>query len=339
MSDSNAPGVQQDHHELMVAVAQFQMPSLRRSVWQFASTFAGYVLLNAAMYVLVRHSVWLAVMIALPAAAFLVRLFIVQHDCGHGAFFRSRRSNDVLGRFCSVFTFTPYAFWRRQHAHHHASFNNLDRRDAGIDFYSACATVAEYLALSRARRVLYRAFRHPILTQLLLPPLVFVLLYRVPFDVPKSWRRERRSDLMTNIALGGALVTLTMIFGPCAVALVQLPIIAVASIIGAWLFSAQHRFEEAVWERQSAWSYMRASLEGSSYLKLPPILQWFTGNIGFHHVHHLCARVPNHRLQECHASRREFQHVKTLTLRQALCAPRYVLWDEKLRRMMRFPAS
>lgn len=339
MNDGDALAVLDDHHDLMVALAPLQTPLLRQSLWQVGSTFVGFVALNAAMYVLARHSAWMALTIALPAAGFLVRLFIIQHDCGHGSFFRSRRLNELLGCFCGVFTFTPYAFWRRQHANHHASFNNLDRRDFGIDLYSTCATVAEYRALPYARRILYRGLRHPILTQVLLPPIVFVLLYRFLFDAPKTWRRERRSILMTNATLGAAFTALTVIFGMQTVALVQLPIIAVAAIIGVWLFSVQHRFEGAIWEHQEGWSHMRASLEGSSYLKLPALLQWFTGNIGFHHVHHLCARVPNYRLQECHEARPEFQRVTILTLRQAICAPFYALWDEDLRRMVPFPAS
>ncbi len=184
--------------------------------------------------------------------------------------------------------------------------------------------------------MLYRALRHPILTQVLLPPVVFVLIYRLSFDAPKTWRRERRSVLMTNAALATMFAALIVVFGLRTVALVQLPIIAVASIIGVWLFSVQHRFEGAMWERQESWNHLQASLEGSSYLKLPKILQWFTGNIGFHHVHHLCAHVPNYRLQECHESQPVLGYVTTLTLGQAICAPFYALWDEELSRMVRF---
>lgn len=325
-----------DRAALMAALAPFQAPSLRRSVWQVVSTFAGYLALNAAMYALAGHAVWIGLALAFPAAGLLVRIFIIQHDCGHGSFFRSRRMNDALGGVCSVFTVTPYAFWRRQHANHHACFNNLDRRDTGIDLYSTCATVAEYRAMTRPRRLWYAAVRHPVVAQLVLPPLLFLVVYRVCFDAPASWRRERRSVWMTNVALGAILATLTVVFGWRAVLLVQLPIIALASIIGVWLFSVQHRFEETIWQRQSGWNHMQASLRGSSYLKLPRILQWFTGNIGFHHVHHLSARVPNYRLQACHASRREFQNVATLTLWQALGAPCFALWDEELGRMVRF---
>ena len=321
----------------MAALAPFGKPSLGRSLWQFSSTFAAYLAVNAVMYRLVSISAWLAVALAVPAGGLVVRLFIVQHDCGHGSFFRSRRLNDMLGRCCSVFTFTPYAFWRRQHANHHASFNNLDRRDPGIDLYSTCATLAEYQAMRPARRLLYRAIRHPAVTQLLLPPFIFLLLYRLPFDAPRNWRRERRSVMATNAALVLFLAGLCFALGWRAVALVEMPTIAVASIIGVWLFSVQHRFEEVLWARQEQWSQVQASLEGSSHLRLPRVLQWFTGNIGFHHIHHLSARVPNYRLEECHAARSEFQAATTLTFWQALRAPCYALWNEDEGCMIPFP--
>lgn len=337
MSAIQGPGVALDRRDLMAALAPFQQPSLWRSLWQFTSTFVTYLVISAVMYIFVPISSWIALALTLPAGGLLVRLFIVQHDCGHGSFFRSRRSNDMLGRFCSVFTFTPYAFWRRQHANHHASFNNLDRRDTGIDLYSTCATLAEYQAMSPYRRLLYRAVRHPAMMQILLPPLIFLLLYRLPFDAPRSWRRERSSVMATNAALVALLGGLCFVFGWRAVALVQLPTVAIASIIGVWLFSVQHRFEDALWARQEHWSQVQASLQGSSHLSLPRLLQWFTGNIGFHHIHHLSARVPNYRLEECHAARCEFQAATTLTFWQAIRAPCYALWNEEAGCMVPFP--
>ena len=336
-TNTMATAAQPDRRELMAALAPFQSPCVRRSLVQFATTLGGYLLVNAAMYAVLPVSAWLVLPLALLAGGLIVRLFIVQHDCGHGSFFRSRRSNDLLGRFCSVFTFTPYAFWRRQHANHHASFNNLDRRDPGIDLYSSCATLKEYQALPRGKRLLYRLIRHPAVTQLLLPPVVFLLVYRLPFDAPRNWHRERRSVLFTNVVLAAALGILTLAFGWQSVLIVQVPIIVVASVVGVWLFSVQHRFEDSMWERQEHWSVVQASLEGSSYLRLPRVLQWFTGNIGFHHVHHLSARVPNYRLQECHEARQELHTVTTLTFWDAICAPYYALWDEDRRRMVRFP--
>src|SRR5216683_8378931 len=231
-----------------------------------------------------------------------------QHDCGHGSFFRSRWANELIGSLCSLMTLTPYAFWRRQHARHHGSWNNLDRRAAsGLDIYSSCLTVAEYRALGRWRRRLVRLANHPIVANLLLPPLVFVILYRVPFDAAKGWRHERLGVYLTNLALADFIGGLGLAVGYGRVAAVQLPIMVIASIVGVWLFSIQHRFEHAQWMPDASWSFAVASLGGTSYLRLPRLLQWFTGNIGFHHVHHVDPRIPNYRLEECHNADAGFQ--------------------------------
>ena len=327
-----------ERRALASAMAAYQSPSLARSLAQFGTTFALFLAVLVAMYAAFHTVPWLTMLLAFPAAGLTVRLFIIQHDCGHGSFFRSRRLNGALGRFCGAMTFTPYGFWRRQHANHHASFNNLDRRDGGIDIYSSCATLREYRALPPLRRWLYRASRHPVLTQFVLPPIVFLILYRVPFDTPRtSHKRERMSVHATNLAIGAILVALMLKFGPWPVLLVHLPVMALASIVGVWLFSVQHRFEEAQWARQDSWSATDAALHGSSYLKLPRVLQWFTGNIGFHHIHHLASRVPNYRLQACHESNAGLLGSATvLTLREALLAPCYALWDEERGRMLRF---
>jgi omega-6 fatty acid desaturase (delta-12 desaturase) len=237
---------------------------------------------------------------------------------------------------CSVITFTPYANWRRQHNSHHGNWNNLDRRESGADIYSACLTVAEYRALSRRGRFLYRAIRHPLVAQILLPPLVFILLYRVPFDTPKAWVRERRSVWLTNVAIFGAMGALALWVGLGRVLMVQLPVIALASMLGVTLFSLQHRFDGVVWARQSEWTVTGASLDGSSYLRLPRVLQWFTGNIGFHHVHHLSPRVPNYRLAACHAAIPALHAVTTIGWRDAMGAIRRMLWDESTGRMIPF---
>jgi len=243
----------------------------------------------------------------------------------------------VIGSLCSLMTLTPYAFWRRQHARHHGSWNNLDRRAAsGLDIYSSCMTVAEYRALERWRRYLVRLTNHPIVANLLLPPLVFVILYRVPFDAAKGWRRERRGIYLTNLALVALIGSLGLALGYGHVAAVQLPIMVIASIVGVWLFSIQHRFEHAQWMTDASWSFAAASLGGTSYLRLPRLLQWFTGNIGFHHVHHVNPRIPNYRLEECHNADVGFQLASTLTLRTALQALRYALWDSDLERLVPF---
>jgi acyl-lipid omega-6 desaturase (Delta-12 desaturase) len=323
--------------QILARTEAFQTPILARSLGQLATSFGGFFLICAAMYLSLAVSLWITLPLSVLAAGFLVRIFIIQHDCGHGSFFRSRRANQLIGSLCSLMTLTPYAFWRRQHARHHGSWNNLDRRAAsGLDIYSSCMTVAEYRALGRWRRCLVRFTNHPIVANLLLPPLVFFILYRVPFDAAKEWRRERRGVYLTNLALAVFIGGLGLVLGYGRVAAVQLPIMGIASIVGVWLFSIQHRFEHAQWMPDASWSFAAASLGGTSHLRLPRLLQWFTGNIGFHHVHHINARIPNYRLEECHNADAGFQSAPTLTLRTALQAMRYALWDSDLERLVPF---
>lgn len=320
--------------DLREAVAEFQAPHLHRSLWQVATSFGGFLTVCAGMYVLVDLAYWAALALAPLAAGFLVRVFIIQHDCGHLAFFRTKRANDVLGCACSLFTMTPYASWRRQHAGHHGIWNDLDRRQSGADIYSSCLTVTEYRALTTGRRWLYRISRHPIVANVLLPPVIFLVIYRVPFDTPRKWQRERRSVHLTNCALFGVLATLGFLLGFGKVASVQLPIMILASIVGVWLFSIQHRGEDIRWVRQDAWSSTSAALQGSTYMRLPALLQWFTGNIGYHHVHHLNPKIPNYRLQTCHESTPALQAVPTCSLQAAFRALRLVLWDEDRGRLV-----
>lgn len=331
-------GAAPDRRTMLASLASFQAPSARRSMTQLAVTAAPYAALVAFMYYAYYHiSPWLSLALALPAAGLVVRLFIIQHDCGHGAYFRSRWANETVGLLCSLTTYTPYVLWRRHHAAHHAVWNNLDKRPSGSDIYSGCLTLKEYEALSPIRQRLYRAALHPLVSHLLLPPIVFVLVYRIPFGTPKGWQKERINVYLTNLGIGGFLLTLTLLMGWEPVLLVQLPVIAMASIIGVWLFAVQHRFEHALWLRQTDWTAIGAAMHGSSWLRLPKVLQWFTGNIGFHHVHHLMPRVPNYRLQAAHRADPAFAAVTGLTLWQALRAPSFTLWDEARGAMVRFP--
>jgi len=317
---------------------RFQAPILARSLSQLATSFGGFFLICAVMYAAAGASIWIPLPLSIIAAGFLVRIFIIQHDCGHGSFFKSRRANDFLGILCSLLTLTPYTFWRRQHARHHGSWNNLDRRaDGGIDIYSSCMTVAEFRALGGWRRAAVRFMHHPIVANLMLPPFIFIFLYRTPFDAATGWRRERRTVYLTNIALAALFGGLGLAFGYRHVAAVHLPIMIFASIVGVWLFSVQHRFENALWAADSNWDFTSASLKSTSYLYLPRILQWFTGNIGFHHVHHINPRIPNYRLEACHNASDHFQAVQILTLRTALKALQYTLWDKDVERLVSFP--
>lgn len=332
----SAKGAAVDPAALRREVARFQVPNPGRSLLQLATSLGGFFATCASMYVLNGVSGWLALALAPIAAGFLVRIFIIQHDCGHYAFFRSRRANDIVGFLCGLLTLTPYASWRRQHAGHHGIWNDLDRRQSGADIYSFCLTVAEYRKLSPAGRWWYRATRHPLVSNVVLPPLIFFVLYRLPFDMPKSWRHERRMVHLTNLALVAIVGGAGFLLGYGSFAAVQFPVMVVASIVGVWLFAAQHRGERIRWARHDDWEPISAALESSTYLGLPSVLQWFTGNIGFHHVHHLNPRVPNYRLQECHEAIARLRDVPKLSLLGGLKAMRYVLWDEAQSRMVTF---
>lgn len=320
------------------AVARgFQVASTPHAVWQLVTTLPPLIALLAAMHATLAFGVWwLLPGLALLAAGFVIRTFVLQHDCGHGSLFASRRLNDWVGRCCSLFTCTPYGFWRRQHATHHAVWNDLDGRDRGVDLYSTCATVAEYQAMGRWHRIGHRALRHPLVALFLLPPVIFLLVYRVPFDSPSSWARERRGVHLTTLALVLVYGAVALFLGLGPMLAVLLAVMVPSSIIGVWLFSVQHKFEGVHWARRDAWDPVDASIAGSSFLALPAVLRWFTAAIGFHHVHHLAPRVPNYRLAACHAAHPDFAKAQRLTFWAALRAPRLGLWDEQASRMISF---
>lgn len=321
---------------LRCAVRPLARPVVWRSLLQLSTSFGPFLAACSAMHLAASVSTWLVLVLALPTGALMVRIFIVQHDCGHGSFFASRKANTIVGRLCSICTFTPYLNWSRQHRQHHAIWNNLDRDDDGSDIYSSCLTVRAYLALPPGRQHLYRLLRHPLVANVLIPPLVFLLLYRLPFDTPRAWRDERRSVYMTNLALALLLATLVVLLGWYAVLLVHVSVMVVASILGVWLFTLQHRFPGARWSGRGDWRFVDAALDGSSWFDLPPALRWLTGNIGFHHVHHLDQRVPNYRLAAAHETVIGIRAVPRLSVIEGLRAPCLVLWDEETRRLVRF---
>jgi acyl-lipid omega-6 desaturase (Delta-12 desaturase) len=339
-SPSRVGAVVPEIDPLLAESIPFQSPVLARSLVQLSTSFGGFFATCVVVYLCIAVSLWIALPLSALAAGFLVRIFIIQHDCGHGSFFRSRRANDLIGMLCSLMTLTPYAFWRRQHARHHGSWNNLDRRAAsGLDIYSSCMTVAEYRALGRWQRGLVRCTNHPLVVNLLFPPVVFIILYRTPFDAAKNWRRERYAVYLTNLALVAFFGGLGLALGYDRVVAVQLPVMVCASIVGVWLFSVQHRFEHALWTPEGSWNFGAASLRSTSYLRLPRILQWFTGNIGFHHVHHINPRIPNYRLEECHKANVGLQAAPQLTLGAALRALRYTLWDGDLGHLVSYRSA
>jgi acyl-lipid omega-6 desaturase (Delta-12 desaturase) len=321
--------------EVRQAAAAFAHPIIEQGVLQLLTSFGPFIAACVATYLVFPISYPLTVVLALPTGVLLVRIFIIQHDCGHGSFFASTRANAIVGRLCSVITLTPFTSWARQHSMHHGNWNNLDRRK-GSDLYSSCLTVREYKALTRWKRLLYRVPRHPLIANLMLPPLVFVLLYRLPFDTPRTWKRERRSVWLTNAAIAATFGTLVLLLGWREVLLVHLPIMIVASIMGVWLFSLQHRFDSTHWTRKADWSSSDASMLGSSWFALPRTLHWLTGNIGFHHIHHLNPRVPNYRLSSAHEAVQALCPIRPLSLLGGLRAPWLTLWDEAFGRLVRF---
>lgn len=321
--------------EVRKAAAAFAQPIGGKGAVQLLTSFGPFIVACVAMYLVYPISLLLTLALAVPAGILMVRVFIIQHDCGHGSFFASARANVMVGRLCSMITLTPFANWARQHSLHHGNWSNLDRRK-GSDLYSSCLTVREYLALSRWQRLLYRLPRHPLVANVLLPPLVFMVLYRVPFDTPRRWVRERRSVHFTNAALLAMFVALALLFGWDRVLIIQVSVITVASIVGVWLFSLQHRFETAHWKRREDWDASDAAMHASSWFRLPRILHWLTGNIGFHHVHHLNPRVPNYRLRAAHAVVHDLWPVEPLSFIGGLRAPWLTLWDEARCCLVRF---
>jgi omega-6 fatty acid desaturase (delta-12 desaturase) len=301
---------------------------------QLTMSIGGFLIGSSVMYGMADVSYWLTLAVAPVTAGFLVRIFIIQHDCGHKAFFRSAGLNDTVGMLCSTMTLAPYASWSRQHSGHHEVWNDLDRRVSGLDIYASCLTVAEYRGLRPAERMRYRLLRHPLVANVLLPPLIFAILYRIPFDMPSSWRRERRAVHLTNIALLALFTTLGLLLGFSRVAAVHLPILAISSIVGVWLFSVQHRGEKVRWLHHRDWTPATAALESSTYLRLPSVLQWFTGNIGFHHIHHLNPRVPNYRLQDCHRSISDLTVIRTISVWDGFRSLYLALWDEASERLV-----
>lgn len=312
-------------------VLKYQQPSLWRAVWQLVDTLGPYALLWYLMYRSLAWSYWITFALAILAGLFLVRIFIIFHDCGHGSFFKSRRANDVVGFITGVLTLTPYYHWRWEHAIHHASSGDLDRRGTG-DLWTL--TVEEYLKSSRWRRFAYRLARNPFVLFGLAP--IYLLLIQQRFSASKASPRERQSVRWMNLAILGMAAALSWVFGITAYVLIQLIIVMVGGGVGIWMFYVQHQFEDVYWERDENWDYTAAALQGSSFYKLPRILQWFSGNIGFHHIHHLSPRIPNYNLERCHKADPLFQEVKPLTLFSSLKSLGVHLWDEQRGKLIGF---
>ncbi|MGE5813346.1 MAG: fatty acid desaturase [Acidobacteriota bacterium] len=316
--------------ELYSLVEPFARPRRSRAVVELLETFIPYALLNWVMVLMVTrgHPV-MALVLTVPAAAFLVRVFIIFHDCCHGSFFRSRRANRITGYIAGILTLTPFDKWQREHAEHHATVGDLDRRGVG-DVWTL--TTAEYLAASKGRRLFYRVFRNPFIMFGIGPALLFLIRNRL--CGPANSTRERFSVHVTNAGILAAMLVAYLTIGLSTLFWIQLPTLLLAGAAGVWLFYVQHQFDDVYWARHEAWDPVKAALEGSSYYQLPKVLQWLTGSIALHHIHHIQPRIPLYNLQRCQDTIPAFQAVPPLTLRRSLHSLRLRLLDETAGRMV-----
>lgn len=317
-------------HRLPKTVVAFTKPNDLYSAWQVTSTLALLCACYVIMYFGVTHGRYIALAVSPLAAGLSVRAFVLQHDLGHSALFRSRAANNWVGRLCSLFTFTPYDHWRRHHAIHHGGWNNIGARGKLSNMYSDCMTVAEYQSLTKTERLFYRISRHPIVSLFIMPPIIFLFVYRYPFESPAKWKREIYGTYATDAVMLLIYGVLGHYVGYLNVLIVTLLVIYPASVFGVWLFLLQHTFDNAHWTEDSEWSSFEAAITGCSLLKLPALLQWFSATIGYHHVHHAAPRIPNYRLVACHEAHPIFQHSRQLGLREGLAEIwKLRLWDEK----------
>ncbi|MFK0335110.1 fatty acid desaturase [Rhizobium sp. NPDC090275] len=314
-------------------LAQYRQPRLGRSVFELVVTAVPFAAFWAGACIFTMQGSWLGALLVLPAAAFLLRLFMIQHDCGHGSFFARRRLDTWTGRIIGVLTLTPYDYWRRTHAEHHASAGNLDERGVGD---IATLTVDEYCALSPARRLGYRFYRHPVVMFGIGPVWVFLLKQRLPIGMMRAEFLPWVSTMATNLAIALVAALTIWLVGLVPFLLVHLPVVLLAGAAGVWLFYVQHQFEETHWSNADDWKFPKAALHGASHYDLPLVLRWLTGNIGVHHVHHLASRIPYYRLPEVLRAHPELAGIGRITLWESFRCVRLALWDERRRRLVSF---
>jgi acyl-lipid omega-6 desaturase (Delta-12 desaturase) len=334
LADFQTTSSESDARSWTRKLSAYHRPSLRRGVYELAITAIPFALTWILMLIALRfEQIWLYLLLILPASGLLIRLFMIQHDCGHGSFFRNGRGNDWTGRLIAIVTLTPYDYWRRCHAIHHATSGNLDRRGVG-DIETL--TVREYAACSPWGRLRYRLYRNPIVMFGIGPAFYFIFKNRLPFGFMRKGRTPWISTMATNLAIAVVIAFMMWLVGIGLFLIIQLPIVLLGTAGGVWLFYVQHQFEDTHWAKDKDWNMHKAALHGSSHYDLHPILRWFTANIGVHHVHHLSSRIPYYRLQDVLRDYPELRDSGRLTLRQSLGCVRLVLWDEERRRLISF---
>jgi len=314
-------------------VARYQRPEVWRAIWQLTNTLVPYAALWWLIYASLSISLWLTLPLVVLAGGFMVRIFIIFHDCGHGSFFKSRLANDLVGFIAGILSFTPYYHWRWEHAIHHSSSGDLDRRGTG-DVWTM--TLQEYQQAPLGKKIRYRLARNPFVLFVLGPLYLFLVQHRIPSA--KAPPREKWSVYWTNLGILALGAAMSWMFGFKIYLFLQFAVIVIAGTSGVWLFYVQHQFEGVYWARGDDWDYAEAALKGSSFYKLPKILQWFSGSIGYHHIHHLSPRIPNYSLERCHKAEPLFQTVKPITLLTSLKSFRFRLWDEHRRELVGYSA-
>ncbi|MHA7970189.1 fatty acid desaturase [Rhizobium sp. CAU 1783] len=314
-------------------LARYRQPRLRRSVFELVVTLVPFMLFWALAYLSYVNGFWLGLIAIVPAGIFLLRLFMIQHDCGHGSFFARRGLDDWTGRLIGVLTLTPYGYWRRAHAIHHASAGNLDERGIGD---ITTLTLEEYRALSPRGRLAYRLYRHPVVMFGIGPAYIFLIKQRLPFGMMKDGSMPWISTMGTNLSIAVVCALMIWAVGLVPFLVIHLPVVLIAGAVGIWLFYVQHQFEETHWSKGKEWQFPKAALHGASHYDLPLALRWLTGNIGIHHVHHLASRIPYYRLPEVLRDHPELAGIGRITVRDSLSCVKLAVWDEKRGRLLSF---
>jgi omega-6 fatty acid desaturase (delta-12 desaturase) len=312
-------------------IAPYEKPRMKHSVWQLINTLVPFFLLWYTAYLSLSVSYWLTLLLAIPTGGFLIRTFIIFHDCCHRSFFKSKTANAVVGTITGILTSCPYYQWRHTHSVHHATSGNLNKRGMG-DVWTL--TVDEYEALPLGRRLYYRVYRNPFVMFVIGPIFIFLIDYR--FNRKAVGAKERINTYITNLGMAAIAGLLCWTIGWQEFLMIQGPIFLISGMAGIWLFYVQHQFEETYFEKEEDWDFVKAALQGSSFYKLPRLLHWITGNIGFHHIHHLSPRVPNYYLQEVHRTNPVFRDVQTITLKTSLQSLRFRMWDEETKKFVGF---
>jgi len=330
MSDQNMPNVSSEERWVKI-IAPYRNGDKLKSWWQIINTFIPYALLWVLMVVSLKYSYWITIPLILLSAGFLVRLFIIFHDCGHGSFFNSKRLSEIVGFIIGVLTFTPYHRWHNSHLIHHRTVGNLDKRGTG-DVWTL--TVDEYLALSKRKQLAYRIFRHPLIMFGIGAGLLFLIGNR--FTREHFSTKEKMSVYATNAGIVILATILGFTIGWKAYLLIQIPVMYIAAIGGVYLFYLQHQFDGTHWYTDQDWDFKTVAIHGSSYYKLPAVLQWFSGNIGFHHIHHLSSKIPNYRLEKCHHENELFRNIKPIPFLKGFKYVNLKLWDSKAGKLICF---